>query len=189
MLSDCPPSKPTSIRTWSATCHYLREDAVDGIRMDERDFEAEQPGVRLGVDELGALAPERLERRVDVRDLEGDVVHPWAARGEGPPDGRLALERRQELDTALADEHGGRLDALVGNGRPLFQLGAEETRVRGERLVEVVDGHTEVVNPACVHRRDRIGRSAPHFARGEPGMRAPRACPRSGSGRLALRHW
>src|SRR5438128_6690419 len=84
MLSDCPPSKPISIRTWSAMGHHLRENAVDGIWMDERDLEPEQPRVRLGVDELRAFASQRLERSVDVGDLERDMVHAGAARCEKP---------------------------------------------------------------------------------------------------------
>src|SRR6266511_55793 len=66
MLSDCTPSKPISIRTWSAMAHHLRENTVDGIRMDEGDLEPEEPLVRLCVDQFRALALQRLERRTDV---------------------------------------------------------------------------------------------------------------------------
>src|SRR5215212_7626658 len=87
MLSDCPPSKPISIRTKSAMGHHLREDAVDGIWMDERDLEAEQSLSRLLVDELGALTLQRVEGGADVADLERHMVHTCSARGEEPPDG------------------------------------------------------------------------------------------------------
>src|SRR5438093_8507435 len=181
MLSDWPPSKPTSIRTCSAMCHQLRENAVDRIGMDERDLEAEQPGVRLGVDELGALAPQQVECGADVIDLEGDVVHPGPTRGEEPADARIVRERREELHTALADAHGGRLDALVGHRRPLLKLGAEEAPVGRERLVEVVDGHTKMVDPARVHMPMLSGdvlRTSPAAHRAS----ARRVCPERG-------HW
>src|SRR3954468_22782726 len=73
MLSDCPPSKPISIRIWSGMCNHLRENAVDGIRMDERDLQAEHARARLVVDELGTVAPQGFERRADVLDLERHV--------------------------------------------------------------------------------------------------------------------
>src|SRR5690242_10950098 len=100
MLSDCPPSKPTSIRTCSAMCHHLRENAVDGIRMDERDLEPEHARARLLVDELRAVALQRLERRADVVHLERDVVHARTARREETADGRVVLERREQLDAS-----------------------------------------------------------------------------------------
>src|SRR3954454_24676650 len=93
MLSDCPPSKPISIRTCSAMCHHLRKNAVDGIRMDERDLQAEHACARLFVDELRAVASQRLERHVDVVDFERDVVHPRPARREEAADGCVVLER------------------------------------------------------------------------------------------------
>src|SRR5690242_33311 len=139
MLSDCPPSKPISIRTWSAMRHHLRENAVDGIRMDERDLETEQPLVRLLVDELCPFALQRLERRVDVRDLERHVMHAGPALREEPAHGAVLLERAQELDTTRADEHGRRLDALLRHGRAVLELGAEQPLVGAERLVEVLD--------------------------------------------------
>src|ERR1044071_2449039 len=104
MLSDCPPSKPISIRTWSAMGNHLRENAVDRIRMDERDLEPEQSGVRLGVDELGSLALQRNERCTDVLDLECNVMHARAARREKPADRRVTVQRGEQLDAPAADE-------------------------------------------------------------------------------------
>src|SRR6059058_5570523 len=97
MLNDCPPSNPISIRTCSAMCHHLRENAVDGIRMDERDLQPEHPRARLFVDELRPVAPQRIERRGNVLHLEGDVMHPGATRGEEAADRRVVLERREQL--------------------------------------------------------------------------------------------
>src|SRR6059058_5543731 len=130
MLSDCPPSNPISIRTCSAMCHHLRENAVDGIRMDERDLQAEHPCARLVVDELRAVAPQRLERRADVLDLERDVVHPGAARGEEAADRRVVLEWRQQLHTVAAHADRDGFDALVGHRRAVLQFRAEEPLVR-----------------------------------------------------------
>src|SRR3954452_14486043 len=73
MLSDCPPSKPISIRTCSAMCHHLCENAVDGIRMDERHLQPEHALARLLVHELGAVTSQRVERDADVLHLERHV--------------------------------------------------------------------------------------------------------------------
>src|SRR5262245_17613547 len=159
MLSDCPPSKPISIRTNSAMGNHLRENAVDGIGMDERDLETEQPFPRSRVDELRALAPQRVESLADVADLERDVVHARATRGEEPPHRRVAVERREQLDSSVADEHGGRLDALVGHPRAMLELRAEQARVGVERRIEVGDGDTEVMDAARVHPVDAIRRA------------------------------
>src|ERR1041384_1114782 len=125
--------------------------------MEKRDVEPEQAGVRLGVDELRALALERGQCRADVLDLERDMVHTRAARSEKPPDGRVAFERREELDPPAADEHGRRLDALLRHGRAVLELGAEEARVRLERVVEVGDGHAEMMDAAWVHATMVLG--------------------------------
>src|SRR5215208_2846827 len=154
MLSDCPPSNPISIRTCSAICHHLRKNAVDGIRMDERHLEAEHACARLVVDELRAVAPQRLERRADVLDLERDVVHPGAARGEEAADRRVVLQRREELHTAAADADGDGFDALIGHCRAVLELGTEQPLVRPEGLVQVSDGNADVVDAARVHAGD-----------------------------------
>src|SRR4051794_10437644 len=154
MLSDCPPSNPISIRTCSAMCHHLRENAVDGIRMDERDLQAEHARARLVVDELRAVAPQRLERRADVVDFERDVVHPGAARSEEAADRRVVLEGREQLHTVATHADGDGLDALVGHRRAVLQLRTEQPLVRPEGLVEVLDRNAEVMDAARFHAGD-----------------------------------
>src|SRR2546427_6953625 len=80
----CPPSKATSIRTRSpsATTDHLGEDAVDGVRMEEGDLEPEEPRPRRVVDQVGAGPSQILERRVEIGDLVGHVMHPRAALRE-----------------------------------------------------------------------------------------------------------
>src|SRR5918992_5905105 len=70
-----PPSNATSIRTcsFSATGDDLREHAVHGVRVDERDLEPEKSLARLRVDQLGTLLGQPGERVADVGHLVGDV--------------------------------------------------------------------------------------------------------------------
>src|SRR3989440_3879801 len=85
-----PPSKAISSRTCSVSAirDHLREDAVDGVGMDEGDLEPEEALPRLVVDQLRARARELRERRREIVDRPGDVVHPGAALREGLADRR-----------------------------------------------------------------------------------------------------
>src|SRR5688500_14271143 len=122
-----PPSNASSMRTESGSStngHHLCEDAVDGVRMDESDLEAEEALPRLLVDQVGACGGEAAELRVDVVDLVRDVMHTRPAAGEELADGSLLPERRKQLDPAGADEHGRRLDALLLDVGAMLELGA-----------------------------------------------------------------
>src|SRR5436853_2839534 len=148
-----PPSKAISRRTvpFSAMCYHRREDSVDGVGMDERDLEAEEALPRLVVDQLRAAPGEVRQRLAQVVDLVGDVVHARPAAREELAHRRVRAERGEQLDTALADADRSRLDALLRHELAVLELGAEETLVRGERLVEVLDGDAEVVDAARRH--------------------------------------
>jgi len=125
--------------------------------MDEGDLEAEQALPRLCVDQFGALGGEPIELGLHVVDLVGDVVHARTAGGEELGDRSLVTERRKQLDASGADEHGCRLDPLAIDVRAMFQLGAEKTLVRVDRLVQVVNGDAEVVDAAGLHGSDATG--------------------------------
>ena len=127
---------------------------MDGIRMDERHLETEEPFVRLGVDELRARALQQLESSTDVCNLERDVVHSRAARGEEPADRRVVLERAEQLDPSAADEDGRGFHALLRDGRPMLELRAEQPRVRAESLVQIGDGDAEMMDAARLHPDD-----------------------------------
>src|SRR5690349_22706542 len=122
-----PPSKPISIRTRSSAMrHHLREDAVHGVGMDERDLQAEHALPRLLVDQLRPLLHQPGERGADVADLVGDVVHAGSAVGEELAHGRVLAERREQLDSALADADGSRLDPLVRHSLAMLETRAEQ---------------------------------------------------------------
>src|SRR5947207_2356972 len=124
---------------------------MDGVGVHEGDLEAEEAAARRGVDQLGALTLERLELGRHIVDLVGDVVHPRSPLGQEAADRSVLAERRQQLDTTRADAERGRLDALIGHGRPVLELGTEEPLVRLERLVQVVDRYAKVVDAAWGH--------------------------------------
>ena len=126
--------------------------------MDERDLQAEEPLVRLGVDQLRAFPAQRVERDANVVDLVRHVMHAWPALGEEPADGRVVAARRDELEPARTDEHSCRLDTLVGDERPMLDLRTEEACVRVDRFVEVEDGDAEMMNAARVHAVDATRR-------------------------------
>jgi hypothetical protein len=146
---------------------------MDGIRMDERDLEPEQPRPRLEIYELCTGSLERRERRADVTDLVRNVVHPRPALGDELADGRAFARRRQQLDASSTDEHGRGFDALLPDARPVLELGAEQTRVRVERLIEVLHGHAQMMDTADVHSRTML--TAPGQATARKELMAARA--------------
>ena len=125
--------------------------------MDERDLQAEEAFVRLGVDQLRAFLAQLVERGADVVDLIRDVMHAGPPLGEEAADRRVVATRRDELEPAGAHEHRRGLDALVGHERTVLDLRAEETPVRIDRFVEVADGDAEMMNAARVHAADGTG--------------------------------
>jgi hypothetical protein len=127
--------------------------------MDESDLKAEEALPRLGVDQLGPCRREPFELDTDVVDLVGDVMHARAAACQEPANGSLGSKRGEQLDTAGADQHGRRLDPLVVDLRPVLEFGAEETLVRCDGLVEVVNGDAEMMDAAGPHGSDAIGHS------------------------------
>ena len=121
--------------------------------MDEGDLEPEKPAMRLLVDQLDPLLGEPLELALQIAHLVGNVVHARPAAGEELPNRGLITERSEQLDAALADAHGSCLDALRGNRVAVLYLGTEKTPIRVDRLIEILDGHSEMMNPLRVHAR------------------------------------
>ena len=80
--------------------------------MDKSNFETEHAAPRDLVDQLRTRVREMRQSRADVVDLVRDMVHPGAAMREKAADGRVLAERAEQLESALADTDGCRLDAL-----------------------------------------------------------------------------
>ena len=124
--------------------------------MHERDLQAEHPPPWLGVDQLGTVANEVLKDDTDVLDLVGHVMHAGTTGCDELPHRRVVSERREQLDTAPADAHGCRLDALVVDSDAVLEPAAEISLVRRNGLVEIGDREADVMDPAGIHSGDRI---------------------------------
>ena len=138
--------------------------------MDESDLEPEHSATRGLVDQLRASVREVREGGTHVLDLVRDVVHTRAALCEEPADGRVVAERAQQLEPARSDADRRSLNSLFLDARPVLEPGAEETLVRDEGAVQVVDGETDVM-----YRARRLHPSAIVFERLGATMRAPLA--------------
>jgi hypothetical protein len=57
----------------------LRQDAVRRVRVDKRDFHAEQPGPRLVIDQLGPLGPLAVRELQRAIELRRDYWPPYVA--------------------------------------------------------------------------------------------------------------
>jgi hypothetical protein len=131
--------------------HHLGKHALDRVGMDEGDFVPAQAGPWLRVDHFGAQLDELADGRPDVVHLEGDVMHPRAPLGQESPDRGVGGKRRDELDPALAKTQIDRIDPLRLHAAPDLDLGAKEARIGLDGIIEVLDGHRDVVEPANVH--------------------------------------
>ena len=86
---------------------------MDGLGMNERDLEPEEPTSRRPVDQLSAGRFELVQRRAEILRFEGDVVHPRTAPGEEAADRCVIGHRRHELEPTLTHEQRSSLDTLV----------------------------------------------------------------------------
>ena len=129
--------------------------------MNERDLQAEQSFARRVVDQVGAGARELLEGGPHVGDLVRDVMHPRPALGEEPPDRGVVAGGLEQLDPAFADPERGRAHTLAVHGGLMLHLGAEQPRIRGERLVEVVNRNAEVMDSLCLHGSEATAPAEP----------------------------
>jgi hypothetical protein len=84
----------------------------------------------------------------DVVDLVGDVVHPGTALREKAAHRRVPAESAEQLEPTLPDPDGRSFDALLLDARAVLEPGAEETLVRVERTVEILDRETHMVHRA-----------------------------------------
>jgi hypothetical protein len=112
---------------------------MDGIRVDERDLEAEQTGARVFVDQVRTRACKLGQRGIEIAHLVGNVVHARPSLREEAADRRVLAERLEQLDATLADADRRRADALILHRRAVLDLCAEQPLVGRESRVEVLD--------------------------------------------------
>jgi len=125
--------------------------------MDERDLEPEQALARRCVDQLGARVREPREGRPQVADLVRHVVHARASVSEEATHWRVLAQGLEQLDAALPDPHRSSTHTLIIDGRAVFDLRSEETLVGCQRLVEVGDGHAEMMDAPGFHPGEANG--------------------------------
>ena len=129
---------------------------MDGIRVDERDLEAEETRSRALVDQICAHAGKFGQRDIEVAHLVGHVVHPRPSLREEAADGRVLAEWLEELDATLADTDRRRTNSLILHRRAMLDPRAEQPLVRGEDRVEVLDRDSQMVDPPRLHASDAI---------------------------------
>jgi hypothetical protein len=131
--------------------NHLREDAVHGVGMDERNLEPEKAGPWDLVDKLGSLCLQVPERIPHVGGLERDVVHRLTSPPQETLDGRVLPRRREELHSAVAHEKRCGFDPLRGQRVAELHAGPEQPLVGRNRLVEIPHGNSHMVNAADFH--------------------------------------
>ena len=121
--------------------------------MHESDLHAEETASRDVVDQVHALSSEVGEPLRQVVDLVGDVVHPGAALGEEPAHGRVFTKGGEQFDAALTQPDRYGLDALRLECVATLDLCTEQPLIRIDRVVEVLDGYAQMVDPLRPHAK------------------------------------
>ncbi len=97
--------------------------------MDKRDPVTHGPDPRSLIDQRDAFGLHLRERRLDVLDLDRDVVQARALLGQEAAHRRIRAQGFSDLQVRAAGVEHHHLDALVGNDRFLHHPHAEH---RGE---------------------------------------------------------
>jgi hypothetical protein len=119
--------------------------------VNERDLEPEEAFPRLGVDQLGAGALELGERQAQVVHLEGDVVHPRPALREELPTGVSAPSDASSSTRLSPTRSEAASTPCSRTGVAVLDSRAEESLVRVDRLVQIVDRDSQVMDAPRLH--------------------------------------
>src|SRR5680860_110356 len=192
--STWPPWKPTSRRRRSVMCglHDLGEHAAGGLGVHKCHAALLDPASRLLVDHPDPGLAHPLQRGVDVGGAVGHVVHPGAVLREEASQGAVGLDRGEQLHVGVPYLQQRGLHAELLHGLAVLLTHAEAVAIEGDRLVEVLDGHADVIDlsehPAEITWRParavrsrpparalyRCPEAAPSAAAGRPRPRTPR---------------
>src|SRR3954466_8114632 len=152
-----PPSNPISTRDSAMPVpfvHWLHEfhqHAVHAVRVDERHAQPEQAHARLLVDQLGAAGGGVGQRLLDIADPKRHVVHAGSAVEQELADRGVVTQRPQQLDAAVAQQHGCRLHSLIGHRLAVLEHAPQQLLVVRDGGVEVVDSMPDMMDRLCAH--------------------------------------
>lgn len=126
--------------------HELGEYALRAARMQKGHAASADPGARTLVDQPKAGAPDLIERRVDVLDSIGNVVHPGAVLLEEASDCARGIGGPEKLDVASADLEEDGLDRKRLDGLAVLLPHPQPIAVELDRAFQVVDRDADVID-------------------------------------------
>ena len=144
----------------SGNGYDLRENAVDGVGMDKGNLQAEEAATGGDVDQLRSGCGELGQCDGDLVDLVSNVVHAGTTLREEPSHRSVFSGWREQLDPALAKHHRRRLDTLIEEGLSMLEAPAEKRGIGLDRIVEIGDGKTDVMDAERLHEPDATSRRA-----------------------------
>src|SRR5689334_22529689 len=114
--------------------------------MNKSDQTTTRTDSRRLVNEPCSFVLQFRERGVDVRNLDCDVVHSRPALSEKLSDGRVGMQRFEQLDVRVAHGQHAYLDALFSDffGRVDFQ--PERIAPHGQTIFDAWSGDSDVIN-------------------------------------------
>ncbi len=118
---------------------------IEGLRVGKSHPSPFRAGHRLLIDQLQSGRLGQSQRRLDILDLQTDVVQPLPPLVDGSIDGRAGFGGGHELDMGPADVKEGHLGLLAGHFLNVLALEPQLILEVRLGLFEVPDGHRDVV--------------------------------------------
>ena len=114
--------------------------------MNKSDETTTRTNARCLVNQPCSFVLQFRERGVDVRNLDCDMVHSRPAFSEKPFNGRIRVQRLEQLDVRVAHCQHAYLDALFRDflGRIDFQT--ERIAPDGQTFFDALRGYSDVIN-------------------------------------------
>jgi hypothetical protein len=126
--------------------HEFREHSTSGLRVQKGNPAFPDPSSRTLVDQPQSRCPHLLEGGLDVIGAVSHVVQSGTVAGQELPDGRVGIERAQQLNVTLTHAKQHRLDTLLLNGLAVLHGHAKALGIERNCLVEVLYGDADVID-------------------------------------------
>lgn len=114
--------------------------------MNKSDETATRTHSRCFVDEPCPFVLQFSERGVDVRNLDCNMVHSRPAFSEKLSDGRIGIQRLEQLDVSVAHRQHAYLDALFCDLFGGVDFQSQRIAPNSQTIFDAFCGYSDVIN-------------------------------------------
>ena len=114
--------------------------------MNKSDQTATRTNARGLVDDPCPLVLQFIKRGLDVRYLDCNMVHPWAAFREKLADSRIRTQRFKQLDVSVANRQHAYFHALFGDFLGCIDLQPKRVAPYSQTFFDAFGRYSDVIN-------------------------------------------